>query len=120
MVAQAVAQAAMAFFACGSKELPIFFGCSGGFAARTTEINGSFRPAGGQKRRSQSPPRKAYRQRESLVDELDQVIIFAPFAQHDVAAIDAFAGQHRAGLVVDLLIIEIDAAALDRPPSVAA
>jgi hypothetical protein len=36
-------------FACGSKEMTIYVVCSGGFAARTNDIPGFFRPAGGEK-----------------------------------------------------------------------
>jgi hypothetical protein len=46
------------FSACGSVEMTIFFGCFGGKAAKTTEINVFLYPAGGEKRRSQGCSRR--------------------------------------------------------------
>jgi hypothetical protein len=42
-----VAQAARAFFACGSKEVPIFFVCFCGEAAKANELKRFFRSAAG-------------------------------------------------------------------------
>jgi hypothetical protein len=45
------AQAAMAFLACGSKEVIVFFVCFCGFAAKANELKRFFHPAGGEKAR---------------------------------------------------------------------